>query len=364
MRWRRAQRRKRHRRDVACNVSTTAGFCYNARVIRAYVPCYLVCNYCAFAFVVCLGALQLAAGRSGAVSHRRARCAIAIAILMGAFLGFYALAPELLTPGPAGGEMTILFGSAALLVVIISRRRSEAGDQRSEVGGAGFNSKSERLPENCSPLCPRRGLTPEIWCLIFVSLLAILFDLPLFRVLNSLALRTPVIDAPAQFLMNDYIVPTALAATLLALWFAGRDAGERAAFRRAALRALLSLALASVTLKLINEVYFRPRPFTFDDSVRLLFYHPSDSSMPSNAATVCFALAMSVWLRQKRWGAAMLALSLGMTFARIVGGVHYPADIVIGAWLGGFAAWLVNRATWLDRLLPVISPQGAFGFGQ
>ena len=122
-------------------------------------------------------------------------------------------------------------------------------------------------------------------------------------------------------------------------------------FQRTVLRALVALALASITLKLINEVYFRPRPFTFDDSVRLLFYHPSDSTMPSNAATVSFALAVAVWLRQRRWGAAMLALSVGMTFARIVGGVHYPADVVVGAWLGGISAWLVNRAMWLDRLL-------------
>jgi undecaprenyl-diphosphatase len=339
-------------------------------VIRAYVPWYLVCNYWLFAFAVCLGALQLAAARSGAVSHRRARCAIAIAILMGAFLGFYALAPELLTPGPAGGEMTILFGSAALLVVIINRRRSEVGGQRSEhpmpgasrvchseprSGEESLSHKRETLRRSAAQGDGPSHLKFEILFLIFVSLLAILFDLPLFRVLNSMALRTPVIDVPTQFLMNDYIVPTALAATLLALWFAGRDVDERAAFQRAALRALLSLALASVALKLINEVYFRPRPFTFDDSVRLLFYHPSDSSMPSNAATVCFALAMSVWLQQKHWGVAMLALSLGMTLARVIGGVHYPADVVVGAWLGGLAAWLVNRATWLDRPLSVIS---------
>ena len=51
----------------------------------------------------------------------------------------------------------------------------------------------------------------------------------------------------------------------------------------------------------------------------------------------------------------MLALSLGMTLARVIGGVHYPADIVVGAWLGGLAAWLVNRAAWLDRPLDAVT---------
>jgi undecaprenyl-diphosphatase len=325
-------------------------------VIRAYVPWYLVLNYSAFAFVACLGALQWAVAYRSDAPHRRARYAVAVAILVGAFLGYYALAPELLTPGPAGGETTILFGSVALLAVITTRIVGQQTCHSEPRSGEESLRKTETLRRSTALGDKPPPLKLEIWCLISgLSLAAVLFDAPLFHWLNGFALRTPLIDVPAQFLMNDYMVPTALSATLLALWFAGRDAGERAAFRRTVLRALLSLALASVALKLINEVYFRPRPFTFDDSVRLLFYHPSDSSMPSNAATVCFALAMSVWLRQKRWGAAMLALSVGMTLARIVGGVHYPADVVAGAWLGGVGAWLVNCAAWLDRPLDAVT---------
>ncbi len=330
-----------------------AALCYNVRVIRAYIPWYLVCNYLAFAFIACLSALQLAAAHSEGTRPQRARYAVAFAILVGAFLGFYALAPELLTPGPAGGELTFLFGGAALFAVIVTRLAFPRQI---------FTAKTQRTPSlsgsTFTPFVAWRfkRLKFGIGYLIFVlgSLAIVLFDRPLFRALNSLALRTPLMDVPAQFLMNDYIVPTALVLTLLALWFAGRDAGERAAFQRAMLRAMLALALASITLKLINEVYFRPRPFTFDDSVRLLFYHPSDSSMPSNAATVSFALAVAVWLRQKRWGMVMLGLSFGMMFARIVGGVHYPADVVAGAWLGGASAWLVNRARWLDSPLDAV----------
>ena len=329
-------------------------------MIRAYVPWYLVCNYLAFAFIACLGALQLAAAHSDGVRPQRARYAVAFAILVGAFLGFYALAPELITPGPAGGELTFLFGGTALLVVIVTRTASRWFLCHSEPrrGEESLSHKTETLRRDAAQ-GDTQHLEFGIGYLIFgFSLAAMIFDVPLFHWLNGLAFHTPLMDVPVQFLMNDYIVPTALVLTLLALWFAGRDADERAAFQRTVLRAILALALASITLKLINEVYFRPRPFTFDDSVRLLFYHPSDSSMPSNAATVSFALAVAVWLRQKRWGMVMLALSTGMTFARIVGGVHYPADIVVGTWLGGVWAWLVNRAAWLDRPLGAITDLG------
>jgi undecaprenyl-diphosphatase len=325
--------------------------------MRAYVPWYLVRNYVVFALVVCLGALQFAQARSRARPHWRAHAMVALAVVVTAFFLFYALAPELLTPGPAGGEMVFLFGGAALLAVGVTRGMGYWGlgieSQRSDVGGQKAEAESGILKF-------------EIWYLIFPILSAVvfLFDGPLFRVLNGLALCTPLMDTPVQFLMNDYIVPTALVLILLALWFAGRGDDERAGFQRTVLRALLTLALASVTLKLINEVYFRPRPFTFDKSVRLLFYHPSDSAMPSNAATVCFSLAIAVWLRQRRWGAVMLALAVGMTLARVIGGVHYPADVVVGAWLGGVWAWLVDRAVWLDRPLSVISDRLSMISGQ
>lgn len=324
--------------------------CYNARVIRAYIPWYLVGNYLAFAFVACLGALQVVRARRDGTSY-----AIGIAILVGAFVGFYALAPELLTPGPAGGEMTFLFGGAALASVFVTRlaARAEVRHHQSEVGVSHPASSKFETPAHA----PKRSAGAGVWYLIFpfFSLLAILFDVPLFHFLNGWALRTPLIDVPVQFLMNDYMVPTALVLVLLALWFAGRDDDERLNFQGMVLRALIALALASIVLKLINEVYFRPRPFTFDDSVHLLFYHPSDSSMPSNAATVCFALSFAIWPRQRRWGAVMLALGAGMTLSRVIGGVHYPADIVAGAWLGSVSAWVVDRVVWLDRPLNTVA---------
>jgi undecaprenyl-diphosphatase len=311
------------------------------RVIRAYIPWYLAGNYLAFAFVACLGALQVARARRNGTS-----CAIGITILVGAFLGFYAFAPELLTPGPAGGEMTFLFGGAALLAVVVTRLSSGLG------GGARLSARPDRIERSAT----RTLQSAMILILSFgISLVVVVLDLPLFHALNGLALRTPLIDVPVQFLMNDYMAPTALVLALLALWFAGQDDDERHHFQRTVLRALVALALSSIVLKLINEIYFRPRPFTFDDNVRLLFYHPSDSSMPSNAATVCFALSIAVWLRQRDWGKVMLALGVGMPLARVIGGVHYPADVVAGAWLGGAAAWLVNGMVWLEYPLAAIT---------
>jgi undecaprenyl-diphosphatase len=331
---------------------------YN-EAMRAYVPFYLAINYIVFAFAASLGMLQAAAVSSGdrrlAVlawpDHPRASLAIAGLWIAGVYAIFWFRAPELLTPGPAGAELTEMFGLSALLALGVTRLlawlRSNFKFQISNFKFQGHDFQPSPLQaSNMRHPIRNRQYAIYISLYILLSIIIGLFDLPLFQMLNGLAGHTAAFDSTIQFFMNDYIVPTALVLTLLGLWFAGKPS-ERATNQSVVLRALLAFALASVVLKLINEVYFRPRPFT-DYKVTLLFYHPSDSSFPSNAATVGFSLGTGIWLRRKKWGAWMLALAAAMAVARVCGGVHFPLDIVAGAWLGGLSAWVVNRIVWLD----------------
>lgn len=339
--------------------------------MRAYVPFYLAINYIMFAFAASLGVLQAAAVSSGdrrlaafvALDHPRASLAVAAAWIAGVYAIFWFRAPELLTPGPAGAELTELFGLSALLALGVTRllawlrsnsrfqilrlRSGQVSNFKSQISDFRWQISHSNVPLPTLHV-PRSTLHLSLFAFYFLlSTLVGLYDLPLFRMLNGLAGHSAALDSIIRFFMNDYIVPTALVLTLLGLWFAGRSS-ERAANQSAVLRALIAFALASVALKLINDVYFRPRPFTNYD-VTLLFYHPSDSSFPSNAATVGFSLGTGIWLRRKRWGVWMLALAAAMTVARVCGGVHFPLDIVAGAWLGGLAAWGINRVAWLDR---------------
>lgn len=328
--------------------------------MRAYVPLYLAVNYILFATVAAVGVLQAVAmvrgdGRWAAfVSPDRPRAgyAVAIAGVVGAFAAYWSWAPELLMPGPAGAELTALFGLSALMALGIARglaRWRESISSARPPGGALSQDRRDFCFSAPRQSIPLRGRLAWLVCLALSTLVG-LYDLPLFRVLNGLAGRSVVLDAAFQFFMNDHIVPTALALALLGLWFVGRTPAERAANQSLVLRALLALALAGLLLSLVNLAYFRPRPFA-DREVTLLFYHPSDSSFPSNAAAVGFSLAVAVGLGRKPWGAGMLALAGAMAVARVCGGVHFPLDVVAGAWLGGLAAWTVNRAAFLDRAL-------------
>jgi undecaprenyl-diphosphatase len=172
-------------------------------------------------------------------------------------------------------------------------------------------------------------------------------DFKLFQLINSLIGRFPLLDALARFLGNDYVITTALVALLVFLWFS-RDEHLQAAV----LRAGLALLLVNGLVKLCNLFWFRARPFTHND-IRLLFYHPSDSSFPSNIAATCFALAWTIWLacpNQRRYAALMVLGATLLSLARLYIGVHYPLDILGGILTGMLAAWLVQR------LAPLLQP--------
>lgn len=165
-------------------------------------------------------------------------------------------------------------------------------------------------------------------------------DLALFRLINGLAGRWGPADELFRFLANDYIVPTLVVAMLVVGWFSGDPR-----LRRVVVHALLALLVANAIVKGLNLLWFRPRPFTFNE-VNLLFYYPSDSSFPSNSAAAVWALAAASYGRDRvsRIGQAALLLAALMGFARIWVGVHYPLDIVGGAAIGLLAAALVERA--------------------
>jgi undecaprenyl-diphosphatase len=181
-------------------------------------------------------------------------------------------------------------------------------------------------------------------------------DYWVFTIINDLAGRWPWLDTAARLLLNDYFVPTLLALTLLALWFEQKDlSGLDRHNQRAVLTATLSAALANLLLKLMNLFYFRPRPFA-DHSVNLLFYHPTDSSFPSNAATLGFAIAAGTWFFNRSWGRSLMVIAALFGLSRILGGVHYPLDVVAGASLGWFSAWLIHQQTSLvNNLLELIA---------
>ncbi len=174
-------------------------------------------------------------------------------------------------------------------------------------------------------------------------------DKALFLFINGLAGKVPIIDGLFRGLSNDYFAVIICCLILIWLWFGPRDAARRQTNQKAVLTTAISIGLANLLVLISNQFYFRDRPFAGlpPDSVRLLFYKPTDSSFPSNLAAVLFAIAIPIFIKNKVYGSVLLAIAVLSSFGRIFIGIHYPLDVLGGAAIGTLGAGLAFGAIWL-----------------
>lgn len=156
-------------------------------------------------------------------------------------------------------------------------------------------------------------------------------DHSLLKALNSIAGASPVTDWLVRVGSDDHIVPILLT-VLLTCYLLSRQGDHE---RRKAWTAFLSVvitALASLLLMFfLNELFFRPRPFTSVPTVEMLFYQNTDSAFPSNAAILAFSMSVPLLLFDRRFGSVAVALSVFLGASRVISGVHYPFDIAAAA---------------------------------
>ena len=176
-------------------------------------------------------------------------------------------------------------------------------------------------------------------------------DEALFLAVNGFVGTVAILDEAAALVASDYMVPKALALALIAMWFTERDRTERMRRQIGVITALTAMSLASLIVFIINMFYFRPRPFE-DLDANLLFYRPTDSSFPSNAAAAAFGIAFAVWGTRRGLGWMAIAAASAYGLARVYAGVHYPTDILGGAAIAAAAAWTAFRMR--DSLMPVL----------
>lgn len=160
-----------------------------------------------------------------------------------------------------------------------------------------------------------------------------LADEKVFLWINSLAGDFLLLDRVMQWLVSDYLIPVSMALTLVGLWFASSDFQTRQRYQIGMITALASMGISSLMVLISNAFFFRDRPFV-DLDVTLLFYKPTDSSFPSNAAAAAFGIAFATLLVNRKLGTGMLIGASVYGFARVYAGVHYPVDIIAGAVIG------------------------------
>jgi undecaprenyl-diphosphatase len=113
--------------------------------------------------------------------------------------------------------------------------------------------------------------------------------------------------------------------------------------RRAAKQGLVSLGLASAFANLVAKPLTTRRRPQREELSRRHVPMPRSSSFPSGHTASAFAFATGAGQAQPSLSAPLRAMASLVGYSRVHTGVHYPADVLVGAFIGVSAAELAGR---------------------
>ncbi|MFS8201295.1 bifunctional phosphatase PAP2/diacylglycerol kinase family protein [Streptomyces sp. CWNU-52B] len=142
------------------------------------------------------------------------------------------------------------------------------------------------------------------------------------------------------------------------LWFgaaAALAATRSPRARRAAVRGVASLALASATINTVGKRSVRrPRPrLDAVPAIRQLKRQPITTSFPSGHSASAAAFATGVALESGPLGAVVAPVAAAVALSRIYTGAHFPSDVLAGAAFGVGTAFAVRALVPTRDQLPL-----------
>jgi undecaprenyl-diphosphatase len=155
------------------------------------------------------------------------------------------------------------------------------------------------------------------------------------------ATETPALDVAMKRLTRSADHSKLWFGTAAALALCGGRRG-----RRAALRGVASLGLASAAANLVAKPLTTRRRPEREELQALAQRHvpmPRSSSFPSGHSASAFAFATGAGNAEPSLSAPLRALATLVGYSRVHAGVHYPADVLVGAFIGVSAAELASR---------------------
>ncbi|MEW2453318.1 phosphatase PAP2 family protein [Streptomyces albus] len=170
-------------------------------------------------------------------------------------------------------------------------------------------------------------------------------DVELLYDINGLAKDAPTWADRITEYVGEYGIAVGLVVLGLWAWWGvtrKRESREEALSGFAGLVWAPLAALIALAVNIpIRGFVERPRPFLDHDGVEVLVQGKTDFSFVSDHATLTMAIAVGIFMVQRKPGLIAIALAVLEGFCRVYMGVHYPTDVVGGLALGTAVALLL-----------------------
>ena len=99
-------------------------------------------------------------------------------------------------------------------------------------------------------------------------------------------------------------------------------------------RILLTTAISFVIVSVFRKIYNRKRPYEIFDAESVIKKDKEGNSFPSRHVFSAFVIAMACLYINIPLGVIMILISTCIAVLRVVGGVHFISDVVVGALVG------------------------------
>lgn len=111
------------------------------------------------------------------------------------------------------------------------------------------------------------------------------------------------------------------------------------------LRAVITPAVSFVALTFFRKRCNAPRPYEVLDITPLILKDTRGNSFPSRHVFSVFVIDMAFWWIFPPLGGVLLAVGVLIALIRVIGGVHFPRDVLAGAIMGAACGavgfWLI-----------------------
>lgn len=105
-------------------------------------------------------------------------------------------------------------------------------------------------------------------------------------------------------------------------------------------RVFLAPAISFILVSIFRNKVNAPRPYEVNDTTPLIKKDTKGKSFPSRHVFSVFVVASTLYFISQPLGIVLMLAGVLLAFLRVIGGVHFPRDVIAGAIIGIVSGFL------------------------